>query len=49
MFFSRQIQQFIAVVRAGSFIRAANDIAITPSALSHGINELEQRLGKNCY
>jgi DNA-binding transcriptional LysR family regulator len=46
MLFSRQIKQFIAVVRAGSFSRAANDIAITPSALSHGINELEQRIGK---
>lgn len=46
MFFSRQIRQFIAVARAGSFTRAADDIAVTPSALSHGIHELEQRLGK---
>ncbi|MBK4715674.1 LysR family transcriptional regulator [Enterobacterales bacterium BIT-L3] len=36
----------MAVARAGSFSLAANDIAITPSALSHGIHELEQRLGK---
>lgn len=46
MFFSRQIRQFIAVARAGSFTRAADHIAVTPSALSHGIHELEQRLGK---
>lgn len=46
MLFSRQIHQFIAIARAGSFIRAADEIAVTPSALSHGITELEQRLGK---
>lgn len=46
MFFSRQIQQFIAIVRAGSFVRAAKEVSLTSSALSHGINELEQRLGK---
>jgi DNA-binding transcriptional LysR family regulator len=46
MFFSRQIHQFITIARAGSFSRAATEIAVTPSALSHGIHELEQRLGK---
>lgn len=46
MIFSRQIEQFIAVARAGSYIRAADIAALTPSALSHGIHELEHRLGK---
>lgn len=46
MLFSRQISQFIAVVRYGSYTRAAEKIAITPSALSHGVRELEKRFGK---
>lgn len=46
MLFSRQVSQFIAVVRYGSYTRAAEKIAITPSALSHGIRELEKLFGK---
>ncbi len=34
-----------AVVRAGSFVRAAGELALTRSALSHSISQLERRLG----
>ncbi|QIU88437.1 helix-turn-helix domain-containing protein [Yokenella regensburgei] len=44
--FTRQIHQFIALAKAGSFIQAAHDISLTPSALSHGIRDLEKQLGK---
>lgn len=45
MLFSRQVSQFIELVEKGSFKRAAEKISITPSALSHGIFELEKRVG----
>lgn len=45
MFFSRQVHQFIIAVQEGSFIKAAEKISITPSAMSRGIAELEQKIG----
>lgn len=47
MMFSRQIKQFIVLVQKNSFTKAADEISVTPSALSHGIRDLETRLGKN--
>jgi DNA-binding transcriptional LysR family regulator len=39
------LEAFLAVAREQSFTRAAVKLAITPSALSHTIKGLEQRLG----
>ncbi len=39
------LQAFLAVARAGSFTRAAAQLGLTPSALSHTIRALETRLG----
>lgn len=46
MLFSRQLTQFFATIKYGSYTKAADEIAITPSALSHGIKELENGIGK---
>jgi DNA-binding transcriptional LysR family regulator len=35
---------FLAIARAGSFRRAAGDLGVTPSALSHALRALEERL-----
>ena len=39
------IQAFEAASRLGSFMRASEELHITPSAISHRIRELEQALG----
>lgn len=39
------IQAFESASRLGSFMRAAEELHITPSAISHRIRELEQTLG----
>src|SRR5690606_30709087 len=39
------LQAFVAVARAQSFTKAAAKLGITPSALSHTIKGLEERLG----
>ena len=39
------IQAFLAVARDRSFTKAAAKLGVTPSALSHTIRALEQRLG----
>src|ERR1700712_5090577 len=39
------LQAFLAVAREQSFTRAAARLGITPSALSHTIRALEERLG----
>src|SRR5437868_12089960 len=36
---------FLAVARAGSFTRAAAQLGVSPSALSHTIRRLEERVG----
>lgn len=39
------LQAFLAVARDQSFTKAAAKLGVTPSALSHTIRALEQRLG----
>lgn len=39
------IAAFLAVARAGNFARAAAGLGVTPSALSHTIRRMEERLG----
>jgi len=39
------LHAFVAVARAGSFTRAAAQLGVTPSALSHTLRALEARLG----
>src|SRR5882757_3243359 len=41
----RAVQAFGAVARAGSVVGAARELAVSPSALSHLIRQLERRLG----
>ena len=41
----RSLQAFAAVARAGSVVDAAAELAVTPSAISHLLRQLEQRLG----
>jgi LysR family glycine cleavage system transcriptional activator len=41
----KSIQAFEAAARLGSFAAAANELHLTPSAISHQIRLLEQRLG----
>lgn len=40
-----ELAAFVAVVREGSFTRAAAQMGVTPSAISHGMRALEKRLG----
>lgn len=42
---SRQLQAFVQLSRTGSFTSAANGLFLTPSAVSHALKELEQRVG----
>jgi len=42
---TRAVQAFGAVARAGSVVAAARELAVSPSALSHLIRQLERRLG----
>ncbi len=41
----RAVQAFGAVARAGSVVGAAQELAVSPSALSHLIRQLERRVG----
>jgi DNA-binding transcriptional LysR family regulator len=41
----RSLQAFAAVARAGSVVAAAEELAVTPSAISHLLRRLEHRLG----
>lgn len=41
----RSLQAFAAVARAGSVVAAAEELAVTPSAISHLLRQLEHRLG----
>lgn len=41
----QDLAAFIAVAREGSFTRAAAQLGVTPSALSHAIKGLEERVG----
>ncbi len=42
---SRQLHAFVMVSRTGSFTLAAKSLFLTPSAVSHALKELEQRVG----
>ena len=42
---SRQLHAFVTVSRTGSFTVAAENLFLTPSAVSHALKELEQRVG----
>ncbi|WP_458717419.1 LysR family transcriptional regulator [Pseudomonas gregormendelii] len=39
------LKVFLSIVRWGSFKSAAKELGLTPSALSHAIRRLEDRLG----
>lgn len=41
----RALQAFSAVARAGSVVGAAEELTVTPSAISHLVRQLERRLG----
>lgn len=41
----QDLAAFVAVAREGSFTRAAAQLGVTPSALSHAIRGLEERVG----
>ena len=41
----RALQAFVAVVRAGSVVGASDELAVTASAVSHLLRQLESRLG----
>ena len=41
----RAIQAFESASRLGSFVAASHELSLTPSAISHQIRELEERLG----
>lgn len=40
-----ELQAFVAISRHGSFVRTAEELQISPSALSQTIRALEQRIG----
>ncbi len=42
---SRQLQAFVMLSRTGSFTQAAKGLFLTPSAVSHALKELEERVG----
>src|ERR1051326_4008767 len=42
---TRQLQAFVLLSRTGSFTKAASGLFLTPSAVSHALKELEQRVG----
>jgi LysR family transcriptional regulator, glycine cleavage system transcriptional activator len=41
----RALQAFSVVARTGSVVRAAEELSVTPSAISHLVRQLERRLG----
>ncbi|MGA7231147.1 MAG: LysR family transcriptional regulator [Xanthobacteraceae bacterium] len=43
------LRLFEAAARCGSFKRAAEELNLTPGAISHGINSLEQWLGVELF
>lgn len=45
----KAIQAFEAASRLGSFVAAANELHVTPSAISHQVRLLEQRLGISLF
>lgn len=45
----RAVAAFEAAARTGSFARAAEELNLTPGAVSHAIRGLEQRLGESLF
>lgn len=45
----KSVEAFEAAARLGSFIRAAEELALTPSAVSHRIRALERALGVSLF
>ena len=45
----RQMSIFLEVVKAGSFRKAAQELNITPSAVTHHVKKLEKELGNKLY
>jgi DNA-binding transcriptional LysR family regulator len=43
------LRAFVAIARHQSFRRAADELGVTPSALSHGLRTLEDRLGVRLF
>ena len=43
------LRLFEAAARCGSFKRAAQELSLTPGAISHGINSLEEWLGVKLF
>lgn len=46
---SRQLKTLLAIVETGSFARAANRVALTPSAVSQQIQALENEVGVSLF
>ncbi|MDT8262348.1 LysR family transcriptional regulator [Roseomonas sp. DSM 102946] len=44
-----ELEAFLAVAREGSFRRAADGLTVSPSAISHTIRALEERLGLRLF
>ncbi|CAQ84343.1 MULTISPECIES: helix-turn-helix domain-containing protein [Photorhabdus] len=49
MFFSKKIKQFIMIANKGSFKEAADELCLSPSALSKGMKEIEEQLGVQLF
>src|SRR5277367_6412115 len=43
------LRAFEAAARLGSFVRAADELAVTPTAISHQIKGLEETLGVELF
>ena len=43
------LRAFEAAARSMSFSKAADELNVTPAAISHQIHALEQDLGVNCF
>jgi DNA-binding transcriptional LysR family regulator len=44
-----ELQAFVAIAERGSFVRAAEELQVTPSALSQTLRSLEERMGVRLF
>ena len=44
-----ELQAFVAIAERGSFVRAAEELQVSPSALSQTIRSLEERMGVRLF
>lgn len=49
MLFSKRVEQFITIAEKGTFKEAADELCISPSALSKGMKEIEGQLGVQLF